>query len=288
MKQFKLVILSLLLSLVSSISFGQYTVYKKKKSYLALLGGFNYSIPHVTDRYAVLSASSAEDGANEKEYGKLGKNKGVQFGIRYSYNFTNTLSVVAGFGYQTQSFNYRTDYAWADTVSNQSFEREMHHKQQISYFTLPVLGRWDMTHVQFKPYLQAGIFMDFRHQASKIITYDNTIDEEETENQVSSSGWGDITENTRKFNMGVMAGVGVHYYTKYITLGLETNFRYGFLNTINDKTRYADQNGFALEYLDVLDQLKLGALNVQFSVSVPINNSITANILRKSRYNRRR
>ncbi len=281
-------VLSIVLIFISSFSYGQYTVFKKKKSYLALLGGFNYSLPQVTDRYAVLSTSPMTDEVNEKEYGKLGKNKGAQFGIRYSYNFTNTLSAVAGFGYQTQSFNYLTQYAWEDTVSNQNFEREMHHEQRISYFTLPILARWDLTQGQFKPYIQGGIFMDFRHQASKMITYDNTLDGEETENQTSSSGGGDITDNTQKFNMGLMAGAGVHYYTKYVTFGVETNFRYGFLKTINDNTRYMDQNGFALQYLDVLDQLKLSALNVQFSLSVPINNSVTANILRKSRYKKRR
>lgn len=274
---------------IASVSHGQYAVYKKKKSYLALVGGFNYSIPMVTDRYAVLSSSTESDEeVNQKEYGKFGKNKGAQFGIRYSYNFTNTLSAVIGFGYQTQSFNYRTNHAWADTVSNQSFEREMFHTQRLSYFSVPVLARWDLTQGQFKPYLQGGIFMDFRHQASKIISYDNTIDEEETKNQTSSSGWGDITDNTRKFNMGLMAGVGVHYYTKYVTLGVESNFRYGFMKVVNDETRYADQNGFAFQYLDVLDQLKLSALNIQFSLSVPINNSVTANILRKSRYNRKK
>ena len=163
----------------------------------------------------------------------------------------------------------------------------MYHKQQLSYFTVPIMARWDLTERQLKPYVQGGLFMDFRHQAGKIISYDNMIDEQEMASQASSSGWGDITANTQKFNMGLLAGAGVHYYTKYVTFGVETNFRYGVMKVVNDEMRYADQNDFALQYLDVLDQLKLSALNIQFSLSVPISNSVTYDILRKSRYKRK-
>ena len=279
----------LLLSLISQFSFGQYSVQKKKKSYLGLTGGFSYTVPIVKDRYSVLSSiESSDDEILEKEYSKFGKNKGAQFGVRYQYNFTNTMSIVTGIGYQSVSFGYRTQYSWADTVANQQYDREMHHQQRISYFSLPVIARWDLTEGQFKPYLQGGFVFDFRRQANKVIQYDNTIDGEVTENQSSSSAMVSITENTEKFNLGIMGGVGVNFYTKYATFGVESNFRYGFMKVVNDQNRYSDLNGFALKYLDVLDQLKLGVLTIQFSVAVPINNSVTANILRRRRYNRRR
>lgn len=254
-----------------------------------MTAGFNYSFAKVTDRYSVLTASSeADNAALEKEYGKFGKNKGTQFGIQYSYNFSNTLSIVTGFGYQTSAFTYQTQYSWADSTANQEFNREMHHLQKVSYFTLPIMGRWDMTEGQFKPYLQCGIFMDFRQQARKQITYDNVLDGEETENQTTTSGMIAITENFRKFNMGFTAGAGVKYYTKYVTLGAETNFRYGFSKIVNDENRYSDLNGFSLKYLDVLDQLKLGGLNIQFSATVPISNAVNSDIMRRKRYNRRK
>jgi hypothetical protein len=276
----------LLISFLSQISYGQkYSVHKKKKSYFGLTAGFNFSIPKVTDHYSVLSSvGNSNDESLEKKYDKLGKNTGTQFSARYSYSFTNSISIVAGFGYQTLGFKYFTQYSWNDTIENQNFNREMHHLQKVSYFTFPMLVRWDMTNRQLMPYVQGGIFFDFRHQAKKVIHYDNTIDDEETENQTSSSEIASLTDHTRKFNMGLVGGIGLSYYTKRITFGIESNFRYGFFKVVNDKNRYSDLTGFALQYLDVMDQLKLSNLNVQFSVSIPINHSVSLNTLRRRRY----
>ena len=276
----------LLVSLFSHFTFGQnYTVYKKKISYFGFNAGFNFSLPKVTDRYSVLSSlEGSDDEIYEKKYDKFGKNKGAQFGVFYSYSFTNSISMVAGFGYQSLGFKYFTHYSWNDTIENQEFNREMHHLQKISYFTFPMMVRWDMSHSQLIPYVQGGLFMDFRHQGKKVINYDNTIDEKETENQTSSSAMVSITDHTRKFNMGLIAGVGINYHLKRITFGVETNFRYGFLKVIKDKDRYSDLTGFALQYLDVMDQVRLSNLNVQFTVSLPINHSLTLNVLRRSKY----
>lgn len=275
-----------LLSLLSHFSFGQFTVEKSNKSYLGITAGINYTFPQITDRYSVLTSSDPSEAENnEKVYGKFGKNTGGQFGIHYSYNFTNTISIVTGIGYQWQAFNYRTQYSWSDTIQNQNFDREMSHHQKVSYFTLPILGKWDMSKGQFKPYLQAGIFLNYMHLANKEILYDNTIDGEETENETTSSGKVSISDNTRKFNMGLMGGAGISYYTKSFTIGLEANFRYGLFKVVNDETRYSDNNGFALKYLDVLDQLKLSSLNLELSVSAPIGNSVMTKFVRRKRYN---
>lgn len=276
----------LLICFFSQFSFGQkYSVHKKKHSYIEAIGGINFSIPFIADRYAVLTTVGSNYNEDYlKEYGKINKNLGMQFGIRYSYNFTNSISVISGFGYQTQTFHYMSHYSWINTLENQKFEREMHHNQKVSYFTLPLLARWDMTRSQFMPYVQAGLFFSFRHQAQKEIIFDNTIDGEETEHQISSSGIAPLTDHIRKFNMGLSAGVGINYHTKFATFGIESNFNYGFFKVVNDQERYADHTGFALSYLDVLDQFKLSHINVQLSVSVPINHSVKLNILRRSRY----
>lgn len=276
----------LLVSLLSHFSFGQrYFVQKKGKSYFGISGGINFSLTQVTDHYSVLSAVESTDDENfKKKYDKFGKNLGSQFAARFNYNFTNSVSLLIGFGYQSMTFKYFSQYSWIDTLSIQDFNREMHHIQKISYFSFPMMVRWDMTRGQLMPYVQGGLFLDFRHQAKKVIHYDNTIDGEETENQISKSQMVNITDHTRKFNMGLMGGIGISYYTKFVTFGLETNFRYGFFKVVNDKTRYADYTGFALKYLDVLDQLRLSNLNLQLTVSIPINHSVNMNILRRKNY----
>ncbi|PKR80495.1 hypothetical protein CW751_08955 [Brumimicrobium salinarum] len=282
MKIVKIIItISLGLTLAPFVSAQKYTVHKNKKSYIAVHGGFNFSIPHVSDRYAILSPQSEE---MEKDYGKLGKNTGAQFGIRYSYNFTNALAINAGIGYQSFGFKYRTDYSWNDTIAQQNLTKEMHHEQKVSYFSIPVMVRWDFSRQQFMPYAQAGISFDFRHQSKKSIHQDQIIDEKITESQFSSLETADMTEHIRKFNMGIMAGIGIEYYTKFFTFGVESNFKYGFFKLVNDENRYADMTGFAMKYLDVLDQLKLSNWNVQFTLAIPINHSVKTNILRKRRY----
>ena len=275
-----------LMSWLSSFSFGQkYYLNKIGKSYFGLTGGINYTLPKVTDSYAVLtSVDGANAGIYEKTYDKFSLNRAAQFGIRYNYNFKHGLSIVADLGYHAQKFGYFTDYSWSDTILKQDFNREMHHLQKVSYFTLPLMARWDFTTAQIMPYVQAGIFMDFRHQAKKVIHYDNTIDGEETENQLSSSAEVSITDDLRKFNMGMTGGVGLQYHTKFASFGLETNFRFGFLKVVNDDLRYSDANGFALQYLDVFDQLRWRNLNAQITVSVPISNGVKMNILRRRKY----
>lgn len=273
----------LLLSLLTHFSFGQFTVEKKRKSYIGLSGGINYSFLNVTDHYSVLSSGSIEE--DQKTYGKFSENLGTQFGLHFNYNFTNTISIVTGISYRSQAFNYTTQYSWSDTIQNQELEREMHHQQKISYFTMPIMAKWDLTKGQFKPYVQGGVFLNYRHQAKKEIHYDNVIDGEETENQTTSTGTVSITDNVQKFNVGLMGGAGISYYAKSFTIGLEANYRYGFLNVVNDQNRYADLNGFALKYLDVLDQMKFSSVNVELTISAPIGNSIISKLTRRERYN---
>lgn len=276
----------LLISMLAQYTYGQrYSVYKKRKSYVGITGGMNFTLPQVAERYAVLSSSeNSKEESLDKDYDKLMHNTGVQFGIRYSYNFTNNISIVAGLNYQTLGFNYFTQYQWIDTLSTHSFTREMHHLQKVSYFSIPIMVRWEADRTQLIPHVQAGLFMDFRHQAKKVINYDNTIDNKETENEISSSSIVSISDQFRKFNMGLTAGVGISYHTKYASFGIESNFNYGLFKVIEDKERYKDENGFALNYLDVMDQLKLSNLNVQFVITIPIQNAVSMNLLRRRRY----
>lgn len=278
--------LVLLVCLLSQFSFGQkYYVHKKKKSYFELTGGANVSLPKVTDSYSVLSsAQSTKDEESEKTYDKFMKNIGSQFGVRYSYCISNSISVLGGFGYQSLGFKYYSDYSSTDTVNNQEFAREMHHLQKISYFNVPLMVRWDMASSQLMPYVQGGIYMDFRHLAKKVIRYDNVIDGEVLEEKSATSASVSIADYTRKFNMGVMGGIGIQYHTKYFTFGIEGNFNYGFRKIMKDDNRYYDLNGFALQYLDVLDQMKMSSANVQLTASIPLNHSISQNILRRKRY----
>lgn len=267
----------------------KYTVHRKNRIYLGISGGMNFSSAHVVKDYSLLvptpqSSGNNADSEDEKDYQPLFKNKGSQFGLYFSYSFKNNLAIVFQPAYQTSSFNYRTAYSWSDTVNGSDFSMEMMHQQKLSGVNLPLSVRWDFTVSQFSPYVQAGIYANFMHQAKKTIFYDYTIDEEVDKKTADQTGEADLTEHLNKANFGISAGLGLTYFANYFAISLESNFRYGFRSIVNDKNRYADYTGFSVQYLDVMDQLKLMNLDIQLTVMFPIDNSISLGILRKGRH----
>jgi hypothetical protein len=262
-----------------------YGVYRQKRLYLGLSGGLNFSGTHVTDDYSVLhptAQSSDENG--KKNYEGMGKNLGSQFGIYFSYSFTNKLSIGTNPTFQLSSFNYRNAYAWTDTVNASDFAIEMMHQQKLSNINVPIFVRYDFTARQFSPFIQGGILMSFRNQARKMIYYDNLIDEKVDKKLADHTEEADLTQHINKFNFGLTAGMGITFFANYFAITLESNFRYGFNKVINDANRYADYTGFSVQYLDALDQLKMMNIDVQLSIMFPLDNSISLGILRKRRH----
>lgn len=265
----------------------KYSVYRKGRMYLGLLGGMNFTGTQVVEDYSLLVTtpqSSATIADGKKDYQSLFKNKGSQFGLYFSYSFTRHLSAVFEPSYQTGSFHYLTAYSWSDTVNSADFSMEMMHQQKLSGINLPLMARWDFTFSQFSPYVQAGIFANFNHQAKKTIFYDYTVDGNVDKKTADQTGEADMTRHFNKANFGMVAGVGFTYFANYFAIGLESNFRYGFRSMVNDQNRYADYTGFGTQYLDVPDQLKFLTLDIQLILIFPIDNSISLEILRKSRH----
>ncbi len=265
----------------------KYTVHRNNRIYLGITGGMNFSAAKVVKDYSLLVTtpqSSQENANSEKDYQGLFKNKGSQFGLYFSYSFKKKLAIVFQPAYQNSSYNYRTAYSWSDTVNGADFALEMMHQQKVSAVNLPLLVRWDFTVSQFSPYIQGGIYANFRHQAKKTIFYDYTINEEVDKKTADRTGETDFTEHLLKANFGLTAGVGFTYFANYFAISLESNFRYGFRSMVSDQNRYADFTGLSMQYLDVPDQLKFMNLDIQLSVMFPIDNSISLGILRKSRH----
>lgn len=264
----------------------KYTVHRKNRMYLGISGGMNFSSTKVVKDYSLLVPTTQSSGSNaeEKDYQPLFKNKGSQFGLYFSYSFKKNLSVVFQPAYQISSFNYLTAYSWSDTVNGSDFSMEMMHQQKLSGVNLPISVRWDFTVSQFSPYVQGGIYANFMHQAKKTIFYDYTVDGEVDKKTADQTGAADFTEHMNKANFGLSAGLGLTYFSNYFAISLESNFRYGFRSMVNDQNRYADHTGFSVQYLDVTDQLKLMNLDIQLTIMFPIDNSVSLEILRKSRH----
>lgn len=282
---FPKIILFILAILSGYSGFSQnYTVHRDNKTYIGISGGTNFSMPVSVKDYSVLVSTPQSSGTSEKKYEPLFKNPGSRFGLYFSHSFTKKLSLVFVPAYTTSSFRYLTAYSWNDTVNGSAYAIEMLHRQKISWVSLPLAVRWDFTNGQFSPFIQAGIYANFRHKAGKTIFYDYTIDEQVDTKTADQTGEAELTKHIEKFNFGVSFGAGITYFSNYFALSLESNLRYGFRNIVNDQNRYADYTGFTTQYLDVLDQFKLLNLDIQLSIIFPIDNSISLGILRKRRY----
>jgi len=281
----KTLLFILVLSFSRHLLAQNYNVYRQQKMYVGLTGGINFGGAKVVEDYHVLvNTPQSSTTGQEKKYESLGQNKGSQFGLYFSYSFTRKLSFVFEPSFQTTSFNYATAYSWSDTVNGSDFNMEMMHQQKLSGVNLPLLARYDFTFSQFSPYVQGGIFMNFGRHARKTIFYDHTIDNDVDKETADQTGEADLTKHLNKANFGLSAGAGFTYFANYFAISLESNFRYGFRSMVNDENRYADYTGFSVQYLDVMDQLKLFNLDIQLSIMFPIDNSISLRILRQSRY----
>ncbi len=255
------------------------TIDRKGKVFLGVYGGVNFTLPIVSERHAIVSGIS-----NEKSYEPLFNNLGSQFGFVVSYGITKRLSLVAQPGYYSYNFRYITNYSWQDTVSNMPLDIEMHHVQNASYFTLPILLKWDFSIRRFTPYLQVGGFVDILHRSSKYISYDYTIDGLANENQIQSTQEIGLNKHLNRVNAGVVGGFGISYNAKLMIISLESNFRFGFIPIVNERNRYADHTGFAGQYLDVLDKINLANLNFQITLTFPIGGACSNGNFGRSKY----
>ncbi len=252
---------------------------RKGKVFLGLYGGVNFTLPIVTERHSIISGIESQ-----KDYEPMFNNLGSQFGFIVSYGLTNRLSLVAQPGYYTYNFRYITSYSWQDTISNLPLDKEMHHVQNASYFTIPILLKWDFTVKKFSPYVQVGGFIDILHQSNKFISYDYTIDGLADKNQVQSTPTIGLNNHLNKVNAGVVAGVGISYNAKKVIIGLESNFRFGLVPIVNNRNRYADHTGFAAQHLDVLDQFTLANLNFQITLTFPIGGACSDGMFGRTKY----
>lgn len=262
-----------------------YHVYRKNKVFIGIYGGVNFSLPLVTKSHSVLLSEPSGDAENEKTYGPLKSNLSNQFGFYFSYGFSNHFSLVLQPGYHSYRFDYLTNYSWNDTVEQMNVAKEMKHRQTLSYFTVPVLVRWDFLKTRFTPYLQLGVYADILHKGNKTIYMDETIDGDVDHKRAQSKTASvDITDHLQKWNAGAIGGIGFSYYAKHFNIGLECNYRHGFLPIINNRNRYADLTGLTTQYLDVFDQMQLRNIHVQLHITFPVHSLPDLNILRRSKY----
>jgi len=263
-----------------------YYVYRKNKVFIGIYGGVNFTMPEVIKSYSVINSDNQP--GNEKaytEFSKLKENMSNQFGFYFTYGLSNQFSLVFKPGYHTYRFNYLTSYSWTDTVEFMNTAKEFKHRQNLSYFTLPVLIRWDLAKKRFTPFIQVGGYCDILHQANKSIFTDATIDGTvDHKNNLSETANQSISKHLKTFSAGVVGGIGLSYYAKSFTIGVECNYRYGLMNIFNDRQRFADHTGFTAEYLDVMDQIKLRNIDVQLVLTFPVHPLPDLNILRRSKY----
>lgn len=262
-----------------------FQVDRKNKLFFGVYGGTNVTNVSVKDSYHVLTPTSELDLNGSKTYGKMFESWSSQFGFKLLYGFSKHISVVVEPGIYTKKFHYLTNYAWSDTIDMMDFSKEIRFNNNITYFTLPLYLRWDMLKKQFSPYIQAGGFFDFRYKSQKAAYVDGMIDGAVDVNNpdllTAEVSWNDYV---KKHQYGIAGGLGFSYFSKYVVISLEVNYKMALNPLFDDRNRYSDLSGFTTQFLDVDDRIKLGSLNAQLSLMIPISSMVYLKILRRTKY----
>lgn len=262
-----------------------FQVDRKNKVFFGIYGGTNVTNVQVKESYHVLTPTSEMDLNGEKTYGKMFNNWSSQFGFKIMYGFSKHISVVVEPGVYSQRFHYLTNYAWQDTVDFMGFSKELRFNTTLTYFTIPLYIRWDMLKKQFTPFVQVGGFFDFRYKTQKTVFVDGVIDGEvdvdNSDLKTAEVSWNDYVN---KNNYGIAGGLGFSYFSKYVVISLAVNYKLGLKPLFNERNRYSDIAGFSSQFLDVDDRIKLGSLNAQLSLMIPLSSMEYLKILRRTKY----
>lgn len=256
-----------------SLSIHSQDFVRAKRFFLGLKGGVNFTQPVVMREYNVLSPAPGSPNNLPKEYRPMfsGSNIGGQFGVVALYYFNQHLALSIQPIYFNYNFSYLRTYAWQDTISQEQIDITNEHHYRLHYFELPVMLRYDILPGRFTPYIQAGGFLGFLHTANTSTAYTSTYDVPVQPGQdPPQTPAVAITRNINLLNAGIIGGAGICYSTDYVQVGLEANFRYGFLPVANARNRYSDVSGSASGYLDVMDDFTLMNLEISLTVIFPI------------------
>ena len=271
-----LLLLSLVVesSLAQSFRNNKNDPFRSSQAFIGLFGGANFSSPFLVNSFSDFSSIDDQETGmidDEKIYGDLLKNPGMNFGISGVFAFNRFFSIAISPAYQGVQYRYESRFIWEEVESPDNYlEYTFGHQQQLHYLSLPLIFRYSPIGKKFRPYLEAGIHYDRLLNAQKVVTTQGldraSGGEVLFENSPQST---DISGLYIKSHFGLLAGAGFTYNMGTLLLFMDGQYLYGMHTVTNAKTRYSgsrDIPGFG----NVLDDVSLRNLQISIGCYFPL------------------
>jgi hypothetical protein len=238
-----------------------------KQFWLGFKAGINLTDPLSQAGYSVMVPTNYDAATTKKKYERFNK-LGGQATLEVTFYYKG-ISISAQPTYRTSKFSYSNEYTWegspaAPTKLNMKFDQE----QQLDYFDLPLLLKYEFTQNKLKPFIQAGIYYSILVNATKGVTVSGTDNASggttEFKNEPVIVGAKDLFTN----NWGAIAGGGLNYNLGNVRVVLDVSYHIGMSNIANVKNRYGNDRLSGIG--DAQDDLRTNHLLVSVGCLFPL------------------
>lgn len=243
-------------------------VFLRKQWFLGFKAGVNLTGAESIKEYSAVSPTNYEASDVTKEYTNY-KDLGTQATIEATFYFTG-FSLSFQPTYRHNVFGYTNEYSWIDPRNaNNHLELKYRQQQNLDYFDLPLLARYESMMNKFSPYVQGGIYTSILVSATKSVDVSGV--------DYASGGNNEFKDETitvgatdlfAKNHWGLMGGVGVYYTPGNVRFNLDIAYRYGMSNITSTENR--SQSDRLSGVGDIMDDMRLSSVSITAGCLFPL------------------
>ena len=243
-------------------------VFLKKQWFLGFKAGVNLSGAGVIKSYNAITPTNYDQADIKKQYRNF-KDLGTQATMEATFYFTG-LSLSFQPTYRHNRFVYTTNYEWVDSENpDNHLVLKYEQEQNMNYFDLPVLAKYEKMYNKFSPYVQGGIYTSFLVDANKAVDVSGTDFASGGENQFRNEtiivGAKDLFA---KKHWGLLGGIGVYYNQGNVRFNLDVMYRYSLSNIASAKNRYGSDRLSGVG--DTMDDMRLKSIAITAGCLFPL------------------
>ncbi len=238
-------------------------------------GGVNFSVVIPIQRFSVIQSLGGNGtSAAKKEYDPFFRNTGYQYGfvgmIRVGKSFLVSIEPT----FSSYVMKYRAGSTWYNaSTATDRIEITTKFTDNLRYFEIPVVIRYEIGTGQIRPYLAAGFFYGMMTGAlgstqSSTVQYIDDVAINLGENESA----GDISGNYITTRLATFPGIGLLVELNRVILFAEADYYISLHNIVNESARFSNQQSVGSSY-NAPDNLKLDNLVFNIGVLFRINSS---------------
>lgn len=243
-------------------------VFLKKQWFLGFKAGINLSGAETIKAYSAISPTDYNPTDVKKKY-KNFKDIGTQATLEATFYFTG-LSLSFQPTYRHTRFGYSNEYIWGDGENaTNRLELSYVQEQNIYYFDLPVLAKYEKMYNKFSPYVQAGIYSSLLVDANKSVDVSGTdyasggINKFKNETVIVGA-----TDLFAKNHWGLIGGFGTYYNQGNVRFNLDVMYKRGMSNIASAKNRFGSDRLSGVG--DTMDDIRMNSYAITLGCLFPL------------------